>query len=52
MPGGQGSELSLTIPTNEVWMAASAMEYGFVVVTTDAHYEKVPQVIVERFPTE
>jgi len=38
------------IPTNDVWIAASAMQYGVVVVTTDGHYEKVAQVLVERFP--
>ena len=40
------------IPTNDIWIAASAMQYGVVVVTTDEHYEKVAQVIVERFPVE
>jgi predicted nucleic acid-binding protein len=38
------------IPTNDVWIAASAMQHGIGVFTTDPHYEKVPQVIVERFP--
>ena len=38
------------IPTNDIWIAASAMQYGVVVVTTDEHYEKMAQVIVERFP--
>lgn len=37
------------IPTNDVWIAASAMQHGLGVVTTDPHYEKVPQIIVERF---
>ena len=36
------------IPTNDVWIAASAMQHGLTVVTTDAHYEKVPQILVER----
>lgn len=40
------------IPTNDIWIAASAMQYGLAVVTTDEHYEKVPQVIVERFAIE
>ena len=38
------------IPTNDVWIAASAMQYGVAIVTTDEHYEKVAQVLVERFP--
>jgi tRNA(fMet)-specific endonuclease VapC len=37
------------IPTNDVWIAASAMQHGLGVFTTDPHYEKVPQIIVERF---
>ncbi len=40
------------IPTNDIWIAASAMQYGVVVVTTDEHYEKVSQVIVDRLPVE
>jgi predicted nucleic acid-binding protein len=36
------------IPTNEVWIAASAMQHGLGAFTTDPHYEKVPQSIVER----
>lgn len=35
------------IPTNDVWIAASAMQHGLRVLTTDAHYQKVSQVIVE-----
>ena len=37
------------IPTNDVWIAASAMQHGLGVFTTDPHYEKVPQIIVEHF---
>lgn len=35
------------IPTNDVWIAATAMQLGLAVLTTDAHYERVPQVIAE-----
>lgn len=35
------------IPINDVWIAASAMQYGLRILTADAHYRKVPQVIVE-----
>ncbi|MBI4541783.1 MAG: type II toxin-antitoxin system VapC family toxin [Gemmatimonadetes bacterium] len=38
-----------SIPTNDVWIAASAMQHGLPVLTTDAHFERVPQIIVERF---
>jgi len=37
------------IPTNDVWIAAGAMQLGLRVVTTDPHFERVPQVTVELF---
>jgi tRNA(fMet)-specific endonuclease VapC len=38
------------IPTNDVWIAASAMQYGLKVLTTDKHYIEVPQIITEYHP--
>jgi predicted nucleic acid-binding protein len=40
------------IPTNDIWIAASAMQHGLRVLTTDVHYEKVRQVIVERLSVD
>lgn len=37
------------IPTNDIWIAASAMEYGLRVVTTDEHYDKISQIMVDYF---
>jgi len=37
------------IPTNDIWIAASAMQHGLRIITTDVHYEKVPQVITACF---
>jgi tRNA(fMet)-specific endonuclease VapC len=37
------------IPTHDVWIAATAMEYGLSVVTTDDHYQKIPQTMVDHF---
>jgi tRNA(fMet)-specific endonuclease VapC len=37
------------IPTNDIWIAASAMEYGLRVLTTDDHYQKIPQIMVDYF---
>jgi len=37
------------IPTNDIWIAASAMEYGLRVVTTDEHFAKIPQIVVDYF---
>jgi predicted nucleic acid-binding protein len=30
-------------------IAATAMQHGLGVFATDPHYERVPQIIVERF---
>lgn len=35
------------IPTNDIWIAAGAMEHGLRLLTTDGHYLRVPQVMVE-----
>ena len=37
------------IPTNDIWIAASAMQHGLRVLTTDLHYDRIPQILVERF---
>lgn len=37
------------IPTNDIWIAASAMQHGLHLLTTDAHYQNVTQVIVDFF---
>lgn len=34
------------IPTNDVWIAATAMEAGSPLLTTDAHFERIPQILV------
>ena len=33
------------IPTNDLWIAASAMQHGLTVLTADIHFLKVPQVL-------
>jgi len=33
------------IPTNDLWIAASAMQHGLTVLTADMHFLKVPQVL-------
>jgi len=35
------------IPTNDMWIAASAMQHSLRLLTTDAHYLKVTEVIVD-----
>ncbi len=35
------------IPTSDLWIAATAMQYGLKLITTDGHYRNLPQIIVE-----
>jgi len=37
------------VPTNDLWIAASAMEHGAEVLTTDSHFMRIPQIIVRHF---
>ena len=37
-------ERGTPIPTNDLWIAASVMEAGSVLVTSDRHFLKVPQI--------
>jgi tRNA(fMet)-specific endonuclease VapC len=40
-------EQGTPIPTNDLWIAATAMQHGLKLVTTDAYYRSIPQIIVE-----
>jgi tRNA(fMet)-specific endonuclease VapC len=37
------------VPTNDLWIAASAMQHGSVLVTTDPHFKGIVQVVAEVF---
>jgi predicted nucleic acid-binding protein len=37
------------VPTNDIWIAAAAMELGLRVLTLDRHYLSIPQIFVELF---
>lgn len=37
------------IPTNDIWIAAGAMQHGLRLVTTDRHFREIPQVIVDYY---
>jgi len=37
----------LPVPTNDLWIAASAMQYGLKVITSDSHYLNIPHIITE-----
>ncbi len=34
------------IPTNDIWIAACAMQHGLRLITTDKHFNYIPQIIV------
>ncbi len=40
------------VPTNDIWIAASAMQHGLRVVTTDRHFAKIPQILCEILSIE
>ncbi|MBN2037405.1 MAG: type II toxin-antitoxin system VapC family toxin [Chitinispirillaceae bacterium] len=35
------------IPTNDLWIASTAMEHGLTVVTTDHHFTRIPQILCQ-----
>ena len=37
------------IPDNDIWIAASAIQYGVPVITRDSHFKSVPGLLVERW---
>lgn len=39
------------VPVNDLWIAASAMQHGLAVVTTDSDFLRIPQVLVHHFET-
>ena len=38
------------IPTNDLWIAACAMQHGLVLITADRHFLTLPQVVVNFLP--
>lgn len=40
------------IPTNDLWIAASAMEYSATLLTADSHFLNIPQIIVTHITNE
>lgn len=39
------------VPTNDIWIAASAMQYGLRLLTLDAHFQRVPQILTDFLGT-
>lgn len=44
-------EAGTPIPTNDVWIAAAAMEHGAELLTFDRHFVSVAQILVRCFPS-
>lgn len=40
-------EAGTPVPTNDIWIAATAMQHGLRLLTSDVHYRSVTQVIVD-----
>jgi predicted nucleic acid-binding protein len=38
------------IASNDVWIAAGAMQHGLPILTSDRDFQKIPQVIAHHFP--
>lgn len=38
------------VPTNDLWIAAAAMRMGLALLTLDAHFDRIPQIRVQRLP--
>ena len=36
------------IPTNDLWIASSAMEHSAILLTADAHFLNLPQILVHH----
>jgi predicted nuclease of predicted toxin-antitoxin system len=35
------------VPTNDIWIAATAAQHGFRLLTLDSHFLQIPQVMVD-----
>lgn len=38
------------IPTNDLWIAAAAMEHSVPLLTADSHFQYVPHILLESVP--
>ncbi|MBI3856786.1 MAG: type II toxin-antitoxin system VapC family toxin [Planctomycetes bacterium] len=42
-------EAGTPVPTGDLWIAASAMQHGLAVITTDSDFLRIPQILVHHF---
>jgi len=43
-------EQGTPLPAHDIWIAASAMQHGLLLVTTDTHFARIPQVLTDIVP--
>jgi predicted nucleic acid-binding protein len=36
------------VASNDIWIAASAMQHGLPILTSDRDFQKIPQIIVRH----
>jgi tRNA(fMet)-specific endonuclease VapC len=40
------------IPTNDLWIAATALEHGYAIFTYDDHFEEIDGLLIGRKPSD
>lgn len=40
-----------SVPTNDLWIAASALQHGLRLITTDSHFQRISQIVVSFHET-
>ncbi len=40
------------IPANDIWIAATAMQHGLGLLTLDSDFDRVDQIVVQRFDVQ
>jgi len=40
------------VPTNDIWIAATAMQHGLAVLTMDGHFQRIPQILAYYVPSQ
>ena len=43
----KGQAVGKPIPTNDIWIAAQAMENGSAVATSDRHFEEIDGLVLD-----
>jgi len=41
--------IDTSVPTNDVWIASTAMQHGYAILTLDRHFQFVRQILVKLY---